>query len=572
MIVAYHISTLLVVSEIAEQQGDHSVAGEMLERALFSFGRSVHSTFHNAMAEGKARLDFRRPENREFWLVAWRYIKNLGQRGTWRTAYEWAKLLLSLDPEEDPYGIHLILDQLALRSAQFENIIDLTRSLQNIFPTLKRCPNLETSLALAQYKLKQPKVCRETLRTAVRNYPWMFVRLFQELNIGHIPRSIWAMQPETPRDKLETEAYVTRGKDLWNTPEAISLLVEVVESAGDAEEVCIGHNMISMNEARHVLLSEIPSLIALLPREYTTAPSSSYDVLPPEPEDSITSYIASAQPDFDYDDDDEDEPHPRRDRRAGTSDNQQTDEVQELRGLQNFFSRLVPWLRSRPAGATPDPNDREEDEMEILAERSGVPAEVIESRTRRMLELQNRFLEQELADGEDEHISPEARALEQAQVEAMFSAEGPIERLMNLDPEQLDSLLNPTQGSERQDPEQPAETSSSGPLQDELPEPYDDQRNQRWLAGQGMLRLKDFVAEHGTDEHVFLGDKGVDWRPVTDYAYRVTLLEKRATRNFILDYVLQQGTSSEVKELILRILDGVGKSGSWSNWYDSMKN
>ena len=34
----------------------------MLERALFTFGRSVHSTFSANLASGKARMDFRRPE------------------------------------------------------------------------------------------------------------------------------------------------------------------------------------------------------------------------------------------------------------------------------------------------------------------------------------------------------------------------------------------------------------------------------------------------------------------------------------------------------------------------------
>ncbi|KAK0885358.1 hypothetical protein LTR87_000992 [Friedmanniomyces endolithicus] len=66
----YHISTLLQVSEIAKQERDHSTSGDLLERALFSFGRAVHSTFAKNLGEGKARLDFRRPENREFWLAS----------------------------------------------------------------------------------------------------------------------------------------------------------------------------------------------------------------------------------------------------------------------------------------------------------------------------------------------------------------------------------------------------------------------------------------------------------------------------------------------------------------------
>ena len=99
----YHISTLLQVSEIAKQDRENAMAGDLLERALFSFGRAVHSTFAKTLAEGKARLDFRRPENREFWLAGWRYMQNLTMRATWRTVYEWENLLLSLIPENDPY-------------------------------------------------------------------------------------------------------------------------------------------------------------------------------------------------------------------------------------------------------------------------------------------------------------------------------------------------------------------------------------------------------------------------------------------------------------------------------------
>ncbi|MCJ1380581.1 hypothetical protein MMC17_003689 [Xylographa soralifera] len=559
----YHISTLLVVSEIAEQQGDHSVAGELLERALFSFGRSVHSSFHATMSEGKARLDFRRPENREFWLVAWRYIKNLGQRGTWRTAYEWAKLILSLDPEEDPYGIHLILDQLAIRSAQFQSLVDLTQTLQSLFITSQRCPNLEISLALAEYKLKQSEACRITLKSAVKNYPWVFARLFRELNIGHIPKSIWGSEAKAPRDKLECEAYVSRAKDLWNTPEAISLLVEVVESADAKPYPIIMNNEIMMNEARHILLSEMPSLIALLPREFTTAPSSSYDVLPPE--DGVMSYNTTTAPDSD-----EGEIDLTANRSADApswSANQQVDEVRELRGLEAFFNRIIPWLGSSTNRNTSSPSEGQEhteEEIQELVERSGVPPEVIAQRTARMLELHNRHNEEDGEDREDEedeeeYISPEHRALEEAQVAALFRSGGSIETLMGLDEQQLNNLFSTIGNSNNQAPDPTAQSESTHTEQENTPEPYDDQRNQRWLAGQGMLRLKDFVTEHGTDEKVWTENGNIDSSPVTEYAERVALLEKRASKNFILDYVLRQGTSSDVRALILRTVEHMEK-------------
>ena len=544
------------MSEIAEQQGDHSVAGELLERALFSCGRSVHSSFHTAIAEGKARLDFRRPENREFWLVAWRYIKNLGQRGTWRTAYEWAKLLLSLDPEGDPYGILLMLDQLAIRSAQFQSFVDLYQIMQSTFVG-QRYPNLEISLALAEYKLKRPEACRKTLKSAVRDYPWIFARLFKELNIGHIPKSIWGSEPKAPRDMLECETYVCRAKDLWNTPEAISLLVEVVESVTAKPYTIIMNNEITTNEARHILLSEMPNLIALLPREFTTASSSSNDVLPPE--DSVISY--NPNPSADSDEDDIDLATDRRANASGRSVNQQNDEVRELRGLEAFFNRIIPWLGSstnRSASSTIEPQEHTEEEIQEIVERSGVPPEVIAQRTARMLELQNRHTEQD-EENEEEYISPEHRAMEEAQVAALFRSGGDIETLMGLDEQQLNNLFNNSGNNNNQASEPTAESESINTEQANAPEPYDDQRNQRWLAGQGMLRLKDFVTEHGTDEKSWTGNGIIDSSVVTEYARRIILLEKLASRNFILDYVLQQGTSSDVRALIQRTVEHMEK-------------
>ena len=173
----YHISTILQVSEIAKQQGDHSVSGDLLERALFSFGRSVHSSFANALAEGKARLDFRRPENREFWLAGWRYIGNLGQRGTWRTAYEWGKLLLAMDPQIDPYCVKMVVDQLAIRGGQAEHLLKLSSLAHD--KTWNNLLNIQISFGLAKFKLKESDESRASLRIAVRNFPWVFTRLFK---------------------------------------------------------------------------------------------------------------------------------------------------------------------------------------------------------------------------------------------------------------------------------------------------------------------------------------------------------------------------------------------------------
>ena len=537
---------MLQVSEIAKQQGDHSVSGDLLERALFSFGRSVHSSFHTALAKGEARLDFRRPENREFWLASWRYISNLGQRGTWRTAYEWAKLLLSLDPEGDPYCIGLFLDQLALRGGQYEQFIDLAHTKELCFQDWGRFPNIQISIALSEYRLGKSVECRTSLIKAINDYPWLFARLFQELNIDHIPKSIWGKDARSEREKLESESYVARAKDLWNTPETISLLVEAARSVDVAPGGAINNEAITLNEARHILLSDIPALISLLPRSLTSTRTSASDPLPPP--DNLSPYISiepseSHQPFL---------PSRTQDRPVANMQlSEGMDEAQELRGLQSFFSRFIPWLGSRnPVSSTDNSsNHLEERSDEDIAQAfsdSGIAAEVIEERGARMMELQQRMIELE------------RHQLEMTAQEYLNRAQANGNQDEHETRTLFDSLSNPDEETSyhgtpnhADQSTHPVESASSIGQHppDIASEPYNDERNQRWLAGQGLLRLRDFTSEYGIDENNWR-ERAIDISPVDEYVRRVNLLQKTATKNFILDYVLQQGTSGQVRDLI----------------------
>ena len=292
----YHISTLLQVSEISRHQGDHAVSADLLERALFTFGRSVHSTFSVSLRDGLARLDFNVPENRELWLAIWKYISNLGMRGTWRTAFEWAKLLLSLDPLKDPYAVTLSIDQLALRGRQQEQFAKLCEP-SAFGATWAHLPNIWISLPLAYHRLKEPRKARQYLAEAIHKYPYIIHRLFQELDLSPIPKSVWGSLPSTDAENLFTELYATRARDLWNTPETTALLMEVTQSFAsyDTSNVTLGPKLeISLEEARHVLLTETPALIALLPRRFTQMHTSGADPLPPPSSTSSDGFTSRA--------------------------------------------------------------------------------------------------------------------------------------------------------------------------------------------------------------------------------------------------------------------------------------
>lgn len=393
----YHISTLLQVSEIAKQDRDHSTSGDLLERALFSFGRAVHSTFAKNLAEGKARLDFARPENREFWLASWRYMQNLSMRATWRTVYEWAKLLLSLAPEEDPYGMWLVLDQYALRSRQDLDFLYLSRH-PKFKETHGNTPSIQLSQGLAEWRAGNKSKGQQALFTAIGRFPWVVAKLMQELVLDP-PPAVWGKEPRTEKERLYTELYANRAKDLWNTPETSALLVEVASALPpETPSAETDDSEITMNEARNVLLSDTPSLIALIPRKFTAQLLSSSDPLPPA--DNTPSYTLTHSP--------------SRPTNTGPPASRE-DTLRELHGLYGFFSNLFPWFR--PTGGEDEvPEQPTEAEVQDRIRESGVDERLLVERTQRMVELQDQLgrglegMEELVVDeGEDEETRRRAR-------------------------------------------------------------------------------------------------------------------------------------------------------------------
>lgn len=127
----WHIDTLLQLSDISRHQGDLGQASDFNDRALFAFERTASLAFSVTASSGPPQLDFKRAENRAFWLAAHRALGFLGRRGTWRTAMEWAKLLLGLDAS-DPHGALLWLDFLTIKARQHRWLLALLERLDPV--------------------------------------------------------------------------------------------------------------------------------------------------------------------------------------------------------------------------------------------------------------------------------------------------------------------------------------------------------------------------------------------------------------------------------------------------------
>ncbi|KAI6712699.1 hypothetical protein JHW43_004830 [Diplocarpon mali] len=287
----YHISLLIQVSKIAKDQTDHALSADLLERALFSFGRASISLFGTKLSQGKARLDFARPENRELWLAAYQYIKSLLMKGTYRTALEWAKLILSLDPEGDPYCMRLLIHQLSLKAREFSWLLEMAESESSEIWTpsyLGKCQaasHTTPSLAFAALQLRESAKCRAMLADSMQKLPWLFTHLFKELSLD-APPSIWGSSPRTEAESLFTEMYVLQTKDLWNTPEATALLMEIAHTITKVDVASIpelDNSNMTLDVVRFVYLDNTPALMALAPSHLLhRSNNSDSDPLPPD--------------------------------------------------------------------------------------------------------------------------------------------------------------------------------------------------------------------------------------------------------------------------------------------------
>ena len=558
---AYHVSTILQVSEIAKQQGDNPVAGDLLERVLFTFGRSAHSSFGNALSEGKARLDFRRPENREFWLAAVRYATDLGQRGTWRTAYEWARLILSLDPEGDPYCMHKRLDQLAILGGQSDHYLQLAGCPLFKDHLWKDSPNVMITTALAQNKLKQAQLCRATLQTAIGKYPWVFTRLFQELNLSHTPKSIWGQMANTDREKFETENYVLGAKDLWSIPGAISLLVEVAETAPSHQTNTETTSMdapITLEEARYAISSGRRELINLLPREFTNMRTTSSDPLPPT--DDLQSYDVGSDSgpvvhdralDDAYADLSDEEQAPLPTGIAGGTLGVPRRLLESITGLA---ARLYP--RNGPGDGEEDAAPPNTSILEVLQRAAGDPMtrEEIQRPGGALYEYVEALdwgVQYEEAEGQENNN-------ERNEVQPASGAQRELEadnENTNSEPHRdLNRPRNPAaDASISSDPLSNTETSQAAADANDEPLPADadviDEQLRRYLAGTGVHRLRE-LSDHHKEDGAGFWETPAGQKQLEVYASRLRRLKDKKTRDFIMKYALPQGTSKEIAQLV----------------------
>ncbi|PKS10426.1 hypothetical protein jhhlp_002177 [Lomentospora prolificans] len=276
----YHISTLLQVSSFAKQDQNQALAADLCERALFTFGRATLSTFRTNLEKGRARLDFRRPENRQFWLAGYHYLKSLMRKGTYRTALEWAKLILSLDPA-DPYGMNHLIHILAIRGHESNWLESYMGAFAqgSLHGEIRYYRN---TLVLGLLQEQEDAKAKAQLITEIEAMPWLYCALFQALNLD-APPAIWGVQPPSEVDAFYTKLYIEMTKDLWNYPRSTSLLKDAANIAKKQETLKATDAVLELRTARFVYLEGNTTMLGLVPRHYLERqPNYEFDPLPPD--------------------------------------------------------------------------------------------------------------------------------------------------------------------------------------------------------------------------------------------------------------------------------------------------
>jgi Transcriptional repressor TCF25 len=282
------------------------MAAELIEHCLYAYEMSFHSMF--SVTNGNCRMDYRRQENRGFFIALFKHAQFLAARACPRTALELSKLILSLDPENDPLAIILVIDYYAIKSKQYEFLINLYREWKSSH-NLSLLPNMAYSYALALYHSNKMDECDREIQFAMSIFPGVLKLLLDELNVqadsrvsGHKYFSYASVGTAPLALQQLMSLYIIRCKTLWSGDPEILLWLErnvhIVLDRADRKDEIIGEYekrraksfpTPPRNILRHVILSDFKEKVPVadfLRKE--TDPIVHFDPLPPL--DSINIY------------------------------------------------------------------------------------------------------------------------------------------------------------------------------------------------------------------------------------------------------------------------------------------
>lgn len=282
-----HVESLIQLSHMFRISEDFKASADFIERALLIFEKGFHPRFNVALAN--CRLSYRRPENRAFFITVFEHIQYLNRRGLRRTPLEYTKLLLSLDPENDPLFAVQLIDFYSIRSEEYDFLIDFIESWSH----LAKLPNMNFSLALAHFLksrcTKQSKKDIEMhlekanilLEKSLLLFPNFIIPLLDACSAepsselrkcNYFDYSVYSNNYKNVPESVEVlvSLYVQRNSMLWKTKHVLvwleGRLAEMVNRFATGELQDEGQNLalwssfkgpVPRNLLRHIVLSDL---------------------------------------------------------------------------------------------------------------------------------------------------------------------------------------------------------------------------------------------------------------------------------------------------------------------------
>ncbi|KAL1117365.1 hypothetical protein AAG570_004691 [Ranatra chinensis] len=303
----YHVDALLQLSELCRLSEDLPMAAELVERALYCLECAQHVAF--SIATGQCRLDYRRQENRALYIALFKHMIYVGSRACYRTALEFCKLLLSLDPESDPLAAILAIDFYALRSQEYEWLIRLAEEWESS-RNLSQLPNFAYSLAVAHFQLNNVETANTLLQKALVMFPGVLPLLLSKCGTqtdARVSSSTFFSCASETQSKSLTQLeimYVARCYHVWKESELLPWLERNVHAAldmVDAGDPSVAEYLqyrtkrypaAPRNIHRHIILSDIKEVPSIFEQDMQS-PVLSFDPLPPH--DSINVYMRTVR-------------------------------------------------------------------------------------------------------------------------------------------------------------------------------------------------------------------------------------------------------------------------------------
>ncbi|KAF6202235.1 hypothetical protein GE061_004633 [Apolygus lucorum] len=298
----YHVDALLQLSDLCRLSDDLSMAAEFIQRALYCLECAFHPSF--IISSGRCRLDYRKQENRSLYISLFKHMMSIGSRACYRTALEFSKLILSLDPDGDPLAIILAMDFYALRAQEYDWLLKMFHECE---PTrnLSQLPNFAYSLAVAHFQLGDVEAAHAQLQKALIQFPGVLLALTEKCSVqvdSRILNSPFFRDATDKQSKSLTQLevlYVARCYHVWKESELLPWLehnvhrvLDRVEANDPLVEEWGKHRQTRYpatprNILRHIILSDVKD-IPILTSEELPAPMFNFDPLPPS--DSINLY------------------------------------------------------------------------------------------------------------------------------------------------------------------------------------------------------------------------------------------------------------------------------------------